>query len=548
MRNLLRLNVASTAGLVDTVRLAGPKLGETHLPSLLLGLGVIALIMILRRVNPRIPGALVAIVLAAVVTALLNLSIKTIGPVPSGLPPFNHLPVTDIALIGQLSTSALSIAAIGLVEALSIARVLASHTGERLNSNQEFVGQGLANIASGFFSGYPVSGSFTRSAVNLQAGAVSPLAGLFSSAFLLIAALTVSSLASYIPLPALAGVLMATAFSLIDRKEMARMWRSGGADRITLIVTLVATLLLPLHFAILAGILMSLGSYLLRTSTPRVRTVVPSEAFYHFEHRPDLPSCPQLSVTEILGDLYFGAVQHVEEEIHRNQAANQGQRFLLLRMHSVHNIDISGIRALESIVRGYREQGGDLFMVRVRPAVHEEMTSSGFLADLGHDHLLDEDGAISHLFYHVIDPAICIYECPVRVFRECQNLPKPLDAEHSASMPVPSTAPLATPPRTIEPRALWQALRDPSPPLVIDVREPREFVQGHVPGSQLIPLPALLADLGQAPRDRAVVLVCRGGRRSARAAAALHAAGHPNVAALKGGMLAWESAILLEAR
>jgi sulfate permease, SulP family len=546
VRNLLRLNVASTAGLLDTASIVGPKLSETHLPSLLLGLSVIVLIMVLRRVNRRIPGALIAIVLASVVVAVLDLGVKTIGPVPSGLPPLSPLPVTNLELIGQLSTSALSIAAIGLVEAISISRVLASRTGERLNSNQEFVGQGLANIASGLFSGYPVSGSFTRSSVNLQAGAVSPLAGLFSSALLLLATLTLSSLASYIPLAALAGVLMATAFTLVDRKEMARMWRSGGADRLTLVVTLVATLLLPLHFAILAGILMSLGSYLLRTTTPRVRTVVPSDEFRHFEHQPDLPCCPQLNVTEILGDLYFGAVQYVEEQIHRNQVANPGQRFLLLRMHSVHNIDISGIRALESVVRGYRQQGGDLFMVRVRPAVLGEMTSSGFLTTLGRDHLLDEDGAIGHLFYRVLDPAICIYECPVRVFRECQNLPKPFHGDGSTGILVPTTRMTVEPP-AIEPRALWLALRDPTPPLVIDVREPREFRQGHVPGSQLIPLPALLADLDQAPRDRRVVLVCRGGRRSARAAAALQAAGHPNVAALRGGMLAWESACLLEA-
>lgn len=547
-KNLLRLNVPSTAELVDTVRVVGPKLGEAHLASLALGVGAIALILVLRRVNRRIPGPLVAIVLTAAIGALLQLDVRTVGPLPSGLPPHTPLPVADLALIGQLSSSALSIAAIGLVEALSIARGMAAQTRERLNSNQEFVGQGLANIASGLFSGYPVSGSFTRSAVGLQAGAVSPLSGIFTSLLLLIATLSLSSLASYIPLAALAGVLMVTAFSLIDRREIARIWRIGGADRLTLVVTLVATLLLPLHFAILAGILMSLGSYLLRTSTPRVRTVVPAGAFHHFEHRPDLPPCPQLSVTEILGDLYFGAVEHVEEQIHANRAANPGQRYLLLRMHSVHNCDISGIHTLEAILRGYREAGGDLFMVRVRPGVLDEMLSSGFLASLGEDRLLDEDKAIGHLFHRVLDPAICIYECPVRVFRECQNLPKPLHEEgRDGGRPI-FAGPQPAPAPTIEPRALWQALRDPAPPLVIDVREPREYRQGHVPGSGLIPLPALLADLDQVARDRKVVLVCRGGRRSARAAAELQAAGHQDVAALEGGMLAWEAAVLLEAR
>lgn len=542
LRNLLRLDVPATAELVDTVAVIAPRLGEAHLPSLALGLAAVALILLLRRLDRRIPGPLIAIVATGAVVALLQLDVKTVGRLPVGLPPFEPLPLTNLALIGQLSTAALSIAAIGLVEALSIARTIASKTGQRLNSNQEFVGQGLANIACGFFSGYPVSGSFIRSAVNLQAGALSPLSGVFTGLLLLIATLALSPLAAYIPLAALAGVLILTAYNLIDRKEMARIWRGGGADRLTMVVTLGATLTLPLQFAVLAGILMSLAHYLLQTSTPRVLTVLPAGNFRHFEHQPDQVSCPQLGIMEILGDLYFGAVQHVEDQVHRNLVSHPGQRFLLLRMQGVHNCDISGIHVLEAIVRAYREQHGDVFMTRVRRPVLDEMRVSGFLDQFGTDHLLAEDAAIDHLFHRVLDPAICIYECPVRAFRECQKLPK----QH-VDISIPHTDRPNAPPPTVEPQALWQALRSVDPPLVIDVREPREFRLGRVPGSKLISLPALLADLDQAPRGQAVVLTCRGGRRSERAAAALLAAGHPDVAILAGGMLAWEAANLLEA-
>jgi len=179
----------------------------------------------------------------------------------------------------------------------------------------------------------------------------------------------------------------------------------------------------------------------------------------------------------------------------------------------------------------------------VQPPVTQMMASSGFLGELGEDHLLPDDAAIDYLYHRVLDPAICIYECPLRVFKQCQNLPKQLHAEVA---PI-HLGPLDTPARTIEPAALWQALRSATPPVVIDVREPREFKQGRVPGSQLIPLPKLLADPHLMPRDRDVVLICRSGRRSARAAAALLAAGYPNVASMRGGMVAWESANLLEA-
>ncbi len=543
LRDLLGLAIPSTAELVDTVRAIALNLDQTRLASLAVGLTAIALIVGLKRINRRIPGPLVAISAAAAAVALLHLDVRMVDGLPRGFPPFSIPPLTDLRLIGQLSTTALSVAAIGLVEAISNARALASQTGQRLDSNQEFVGQGLANIACAFFTGCPVTGSFGRSNLNLQAGAQSPMANVFIGLLVVGALLFVGPAAALLPKAALAGVVMVTAFSLIDRREISRIWRGGGADRLTLAITLVATLLLPLQFAIMAGILMSLGGYLLRTSTPRVRTVLPTSDFRHFEHQPNLPPCPQLSVTEILGDLYFGAVQHVDEQVHRNLAGHPGQRFLLLRMNNVHTCDISGIHALESIVRAYREQGGQVFLSRVRTEVLQALRLSGFLDTLGRDHVLAEDVAISHLFYHVLDPAICIYECPLRVFRECQNLPKQLHTDLGAL----HTAPIVTPAPTIEPAALWQALRSEQPPLAIDVREPREFSQGRVPGSQLIPLPALLADPNLAPRDRAVVLICRGGRRSARAAAVLQAAGHPHIASMAGGMVAWETANLLEA-
>ncbi len=542
---LLRLDLPRSSGPIQTLQLVLPRLEDTHPPSLALGLAAIAIIVLLKRLDRRLPGPLIAIVAGALVAAVFELDVRVVGSLPRGLPPFSMPPVTNLELVGALSTAALSVTAIGLVEAISNARSIASHTGQRLDSNQEFVGQGLANIASGLFSGCPVTGSFGRSMLNLQAGARTPMANVFTGLLVAVIMLGLGPLASYIPMASLAGVLFVTAVNLIDRKEMARIWRGGGADRLTMVVTLLATLTLPLQFAVLAGILMSLGAYLLRTSTPRVRTVLPSDGFRHFEHQPEAPPCPQLSITEILGDLYFGAVQHVDEAVYQNLIGNPSQRFLLLRLHSVHNCDISGIHALESIVRNYREAGGDVYMSRVRLPVLQEMTASGFLDYLGRDHLLDEDVAIGYIFHHVLDPAICIYECPVRAFRECQNLPKQLpDIDMGNGV---HTVRPTVPPPVVEPLALWQALRGDTPPVVIDVREPREFRQGRVPGSQSIPLPALLADPSQVPGDRSVVFVCRGGRRSARAAAALLAAGHKDVAALRGGMLAWEAANLLEA-
>jgi SulP family sulfate permease len=174
------------------------------------------------------------------------------------------------------------------------------------------------------------------------------------------------------------------------------------------------------------------------------------------------------------------------------------------------------------------------------------MQSTGFCDRLGPDHFLMEDLAIGYLFYKMLDPAICIYECDVRAFQECQNLPKrtyPIDIPLHTDIPPDSIA-------SISAQTLQERLRNgDTPPLVIDVREPREFKQGHIPYSQLVPLPKLLSETLDLPLpfDHDIVLVCRSGRRSTRAAYVLQNKGYRNVCILQGGILGWETAGYLEA-
>jgi SulP family sulfate permease len=349
--------------------------------------------------------------------------------------------------------------------------------------------------------------------------------------------------AAYVPLPALAGVLTVTAYSLIDQREIARIWRSNHGDRTIMLVTILATLALPLEYAVLMGIGLSVIYYILRTSRPRVRVVLPSKDFRYFTPRPDRPSCTQLGVVEILGDLYFGAVSHIEDKIQENLNVNPTQRYLLLRMYPVENCDISGIHALESIVKSYRDRGGDVYFVHIQAQVRALMESTGFYGYVGADHFLDPDEAVPYLFHRVLDPAICIYECPVRVFRYCQDLPKRLDL----ACPSPEiSVPLDEIP-TVTVSNLWEALHGPTPPRVIDVREPREYKQAHIPQAQSLPFSKLLEDPDTIGADSQVVLVCKGGRRSVRAAALLVQHGLTDVQVLAGGMSAWEHARLLTA-
>jgi sulfate permease, SulP family len=548
IRNLLGLSIPSTPSLMTQMADLAGAITTFDLATTMLGIGTLAILIILRMRAPRLPGPLLAMIGSAALVAVLGLQargVAVIGELPRSLPPLTKLPLLDLNLIGQLSSGALAIAVIGLIEAMSIARSIGSQTGQRINSNQEFVGQGLANVACGFFSGFTASGSFTRSAVNFEAGARSPIAAAASGLFVLAAMLLLAPLLAFVPRTALAAVLLVTAYGMIDRREIARIWQSTEGDKLIMVVTIGATLLLPLQFAVLTGVLMSLAYYVWRTSVPRVYPVVPDAQFKHLvpQNGQQRPSCPQLGILEIQGDLYFGAAPHVESVITLDHAEHIGQRYLLLRMVSVDQIDISGIHMLESIVRSYREEKGDVFLVRVQTPVFEFMQATGFVDLLGRDHFLDDDTAISQLFYHVLDPAVCIYECERRVFKECQNLPKqslPAGIRMHTEQPTRPTP-------TVTARELWEQMHHATPPLICDVREPREFQRAHIPQARLLPLPKVLSEPASLPREGRIVLVCRTGRRSTRAAQALLQQGYDNVAVLAGGLTAWEAAGLLEA-
>lgn len=542
---LLRLDLPPSAGLIDTFSGVSGQIAQAHLPSLLIGLFTILAIQFLPKLTRNIPAVLGGIVGAALLAWFLGLEargVAVLGSLPQTLPPLAALPLLDLELIGQLANGALALAIIGLVEAVAIARALAGYSGQRLDSNQEFVGQGMANIAAGVFSGYPCSGSFNRSALSYRSGGATALANAFSGVFIIGAMFALGPLMAHLPRPVLAGALAITAFSMIDLATMRQIWRGAPGDAVIMFVTLASTLLLPLQFAVLIGVLMSLGYYLLRTSMPQVQEVVPDASFRHWVARNGSSPCPQLAVVDILGDLYFGAVSHIEERI--NTILEHGsQRFLMLRMNNVQHCDISGIRMLEHILRTMRQRGGDLYLVRVRAPVLHRMRATGFVRQLGDDHILDEEGAVHQLFHHVLDPAVCIYECELRVFHECQNLPKRYLPDLALIAPQLD----APPPPAIAPAALWEALHTPDPPLVVDVRERREFRLGHIPDAHQVALAELLAGPPVLPRDRTLILADRSGRRSARAAAYLAANGYTNVQILAGGMLAWEAANLLTA-
>jgi SulP family sulfate permease len=288
-------------------------------------------------------GGLTAYGLNAAVGADVT-GIRTLGPLPGALPPLSY-PTFQLDIIQPLVGVAVAVTALCLIESISVARSIALRSGQRLDANREFVGQGLSNLAASFFSGFPSCGSFNRSMATYEAGARTPLAAVAAAGFLVLIVLAVAPLVAYLPYAAMAGVLVLIAWRLVDFGQMRQIVRAGGGEAAVLGVTVAATLLMNLDVAILFGVLLSLGIYVYKTSQPRFVPVVPdplAETRKSVELHAGLDECPQLRLVRLEGGLYFGAVDHAEQVLDRFRAEHPDQKHLLLLCKGVNYVDLAG--------------------------------------------------------------------------------------------------------------------------------------------------------------------------------------------------------------
>ncbi|MFW5970039.1 MAG: SulP family inorganic anion transporter, partial [Halofilum sp. (in: g-proteobacteria)] len=256
----------------------------------------------IRMIRPNWPYLLLAMLAGCVVGYALNAAehgVDVVGRLPSGIPQLS-LPALDLAILRDLAPQALAVALLGLIEAVSIGRAIAMRSQQRIDGNQEFIGQGLSNIVGAFSSCYASSGSFTRSGINYEAGARTPLSALFSAAFLILILLGVGPLAAYLPTAAMGGMIMLVAWNLIDQRHIREIWRASYQDSTVLLVTFFTALLVDLAFAVLAGVLLSLVLFLNRAANPSVFSLAPEpnnpKRRFANLRRKALTECPQLKI------------------------------------------------------------------------------------------------------------------------------------------------------------------------------------------------------------------------------------------------------------
>ena len=379
-----------------------------------------------KRWLPRVPHMIVGMVSGSVLAYGLNLhfglertGIASIGTLRVGLPPLS-LPDLRWSTLRELAPIALAVALLALTEAVSIARAMALKSGQRIDGNQEFIGQGLSNLAGSFFSGYASSGSFNRSGLNQAAGAKTPLASVFSAGFLLLIMVFLAPLAPYLPVAAMAGILFVVAWGLVDFHAIGEVMRASRSETAILVATLIATLTIELEFAIYVGVGLSLLMYLKRTSHPGLDDVkpVPGQMPPAFSASTGLPDCPQLKIVRINGSIFFGAASHLQETLQRIDEQEPAHTHVLLVASGINFVDLTGAQMLGQEACRRRALGGALYVFNMKEEPLDMLRRSGVLQTIGPENFFAMGDDVMATLKSRLNPQTCA-TCTRRVFAPC---------------------------------------------------------------------------------------------------------------------------------
>ena len=426
--NFFGVSITRGASVWQVLRAWVQQAGQINWFVTAVALSTIAASVAVKRWNPRLPPMIAAMVAGSAVAAILNAlaggaartGITSIGALSVGLPPLS-VPHFSRATFDSLVPIAIALALLALTEAVSIGRSVALRSGQRIDGNQEFTGQGLSNIAGAFFSGYASSGSFNRTGLNYEAGAKTPLAAVFSAAFLLLIVLFLAPAAKYLPIAAMAGILFVVAWGLIDFREAARIVRVSRNEAVVLAATFAATLTLNLEVAIFIGVLLSLLLFLNRTSKPGLEDVKPYPGQFPpaFSATTRLPDCPQMKIVRINGAVFFGSTDYLKLALERIDESNPAHRHLLLVASGINEIDMAGAELLAQEARRRRVLGGGLYIFHIKEEPLRMLRRSGAFDEIGAANFFNLGDDVMGTLFRRLDAGIC-QRCTVRIFAPCK--------------------------------------------------------------------------------------------------------------------------------
>ncbi|MCE8011311.1 SulP family inorganic anion transporter [Billgrantia desiderata] len=384
--------------LVELVR----GLPGIHLPTLAIGAGSLLFLLMLRqygrsalrRIGLSRPladlltrsGPVFAVVVTTLVTWQLELDaigVAVIGDIPQGLPPLS-IPGFDVSLWQALLVPALLISVVGFVESVSMGQMLAARRRERISPNQELVGLGGANLAAAFTSGMPVSGGLTRTVINYDAGAQTPLAGMFAAIGIGAVTLFLTPALAYLPIATLAATITVSILTLIDIPLIRQTWRYSRSDFFAMAVTILLTLVEGVETGIISGVAISIGLFLYRTSRPHSALVgrIPGTEHFRNVERHETETASHVALLRIDESLYFANARYLEDTVYDLVATRPELEHVVLICSAVNLIDASALESLDAINARLRDSRVTLHLAEVKGPVMDRLKCSDFLDDM----------------------------------------------------------------------------------------------------------------------------------------------------------------------
>ena len=408
---------ASGDTLPELVETLFAHLGDVNLITLIIGVGATAFLFWVRKglnpllrsygIKPALAGALtkagpvLAVVVTTVAVWLFGLSdhgVKIVGSVPQSLPPLT-MPSISPTLVGQLLLPALLISVIGFVESISVAQTLAAKKRQRIDPDQELIGLGAANVAAAFTGGFPVTGGFSRSVVNYDAGAETPAAGAYTAVGLAIAAFALTPLIYFLPTATLAATIIVAVLSLVDFSILRTSWSYSRADFAAVLVTILATLWFGVETGVSAGVILSILLHLYKTSKPHIAEVgcVPGTQHFRNINRHDVQTNPAILTLRIDESLYFVNARYLEDYVLDRVVRDKAIKDVILMCSAVNDIDFSALESLESLSARLSDMGIRLSMSEVKGPVMDRLQRSDFLTHMTGKVYLSQYEAIESL-------------------------------------------------------------------------------------------------------------------------------------------------------
>ncbi|MCH4810704.1 SulP family inorganic anion transporter [Vreelandella neptunia] len=393
---------ASGHNIIDLMGALLSQWQQVNIITLLIGLGVLGYLLMCRKrlngwltrlgMSANLAGLIVkaAPISAVVVTTLLawglqleQRGVDVVGFVPSGLPVIT-LPNLEQSLWLGLLPAALLISLVGFVESVSVAQTLAAKCRQRIDPNQELIALGMANLGAGVSGGSPVSGGFSRSVVNFEAGAATPLAGAFTAVGIVLATLLLTDLLAFLPTATLAATIIVAVGTLIDLPAVKRTWQYSRSDGVAMVATLLLTLLHSVEVGIISGVVLSLGLHLYRTSQPHSAVVgrVPGTEHFRNVKRHQVETDEHVAMLRIDESLYFANARYLEDTVMALAARSPSLKHIVLTCQAVNVIDASALESLEAINGRLKDAGVKLHLAEVKGPVMDRLTHTAFCHEL----------------------------------------------------------------------------------------------------------------------------------------------------------------------